>query len=175
MAEEQVIKKKSILEWVKEHPKTVFVLRTVLWSLLACVIPFIIISVKFDFYSNSPKLSGWAIIGIIIVMVFVMVFTKYIGQCLSPGKMITQCLNGFVKVIIPLTALLAVTLFLENCLTEFRTVLGVTIVCEASAIPLNPFPALIEKKKQERIENTVDKATDTLWDKYFAKKKDEGK
>lgn len=171
MAEEE--QKKSVMEWLKEHPKTVFATRALAWAIFAMVLPFTFIAYRYGIFrsNNTIAISGWGFIGIVIVVVFAITLFNYIRKGLEEG-MLKQCIMGIVIVIIPLTAILLLVKGIASDIELFEKALGVTIACELVAIPVNPFPEWLEKRRKERNLKEQESMFGALWDKFFAKKKE---
>lgn len=168
---EEVKEKKSFITWIKEHPKTVFITRLILWITFAAVLPFLFIALRYGIFTNQSqfKLTGWGFIAIIIILVFVGTLVKYLCKGLKPG-LAKQCVVGFVKIILPLSALFLLTKSIEDSIHLFNQALGCVILCELVSIPLNPFPAWIEKINKDNEEKKVESLSDIIWQKFFDKK-----
>jgi hypothetical protein len=67
-----------------------------------------------------------------------------------------QILNGVAKLIVPLVSVLLVVLAVRNSLDYFIQALGVTIISETIAIPVNPFPKWVHEKTQGEYESMLD-------------------
>lgn len=180
MADEEKIeleedkKKKSLVEWCKEHPKTVFAIRFVLWAACAAVLPFAFIAWRYDIFTTASKikLTGWGFIAVIILIVFVSTLIKYVYKGLKPG-LAKQCVFGFVSIVLPLVILYLLITSIEDSIRLFKQALGCTILCEAAGIPLNPFPAWLAKRAKEDKAKEAETMSDIFWDKFFSKKKDD--
>lgn len=149
--------KKSFIE---EHPRIVFWIRAILWTLFAGVLPFLFIAFRFDLFkkASAVSFSGWGIIGIIILAIFLIVLVRYIKKGFSSKNVfLEQCINGVCRVIIPLVALFVIIKVSVANLENFLEALGCTILCETVAIPLNPFPAWIKKNQTEDVLEAVKK------------------
>ena len=89
MAEEEKVeqveteqkKKKSFIDWYKEHPKTVFTIRFILWTACAAALPFAFIAWRYDIFTPASKikLTGWGFIAIIIP-----VWNEHTGGKITP-------------------------------------------------------------------------------------------
>ena len=145
--------------------KKVFIIRVILWSLFACVIPVVFIGWRYDIFSkaSSFSLSGWGLIAVILIVAFVYVVIKYIRAGFVEWSMLKQIINGVVKVIIPLGALMAVVIGIRNSLDVFIQALSIVLVCEVIAIPINPFPEWVWEKSKGRFESAVDFVADRLY------------
>ena len=173
---EEPKEKKTIWQWLQEHPKTVFATRVLAWTCFAMVLPFVFIAYRYGLFRDNGAISvsGWGIIAIIIVLVFAITVINYIRKGLKPG-MLKQCVMGVVKVIIPLVAVLLIVQGIRTDIDLFTKALGVTIACELVAIPLNPFPAWLEKRRKEQNLEEQEGMFEAMWNKFFAKKKENEK
>lgn len=165
--------KKSLTEWLQEHPKTVFGFRVFLWAVCAAVLPFAFIAWRYDIFTPQTKikLTGWGFIAIIILVIFISTLIKYIYKGLRPG-LAKQCIFGFVSIILPLVVLYLLVTSIESNIGLFKQALGCVILCEAIAIPLNPFPAWLAKRQEEDGKRKAETMSDVFWDKFFNHKKD---
>lgn len=168
--------KKSLFEWCKDHPKTVFIVRFILWATCAAILPFIFIAWRYDIFSPASKLklTGWGFIAIIIVAIFLISLIKYIYKGLKPG-LAKQCIFGFASIILPLVILYLLINSIEGNVDLFKQALGCVILCEAVGIPLNPFPAWLAKRQEENDKQKAETMSDIMWDKFFKRKKEEDK
>lgn len=174
--EEQEQEKKNIVEWCIEHPKTTFALRAIVWTIFAAVLPFSFIAWRYDIFKKGSELqlSGWGIIAVIIVAVFAIVLIRYLFLALKPG-FAKQCITGFASVVVPLIALMLIVDKISTNVVCFQQALGCTTLCEFLAIPINPFPDLIEKMRQEELDEKVEKSGKKFWKVFFDTKKDSEK
>lgn len=172
MEEEQ--KKKSIIDWCSEHPKTVFATRAVLWAALAGGLPFAFIAWRYDIFTSTPKISltGWGFIAIALAVAFISTLVRYIYKGLKPG-LVKQCIFGLVTIILPLVTVLIVITAIENNIHIFKQALVCVIYCEAAAIPLNPFPAWLAERETEEGKKKAESMSELFWDKFFERKKDD--
>lgn len=170
MAEE----KKTFAEWVDEHPKSIFITRAIAWAILAAGLPFAFIAWRYGIFRQQTTIAitGWGIIAIIIVGIFLITLASYVRKGLKPG-MFKQMASGFCKVILPLLVLLLIVEGIKNDIALFEKALEVTIVCELVAIPVNPFPAWLYKRKMEMKLDEQEGMFEGLWNKYFEKKREE--
>ena len=173
MDEKKLKPRKSILEWYREHPKTVFSIRFALWALFAAILPFVFIALRYGIFTNKSQieLSGWGGIAVLMGVVFLITWFKYLYQGLKPG-LFKQCVIGFVGVILPLLILFLLIESIKSNINFFQQALGCVIICEAVGIPLNPFPTWVEKRKAEIGQEKIESASDVIWNKFFEKKKD---
>lgn len=153
--------------------KKKFAARAIAWSLFACVCPVAFIGWRYDLFkkAGSLQLSGWGMIAVIIIAVFLIAVAKYVKAGFNEWSMTKQILEGVLKVVLPLGALLAVCVSIRNNIDYFIQALGCTLLCEVIAIPLNPFPEWVYNKTKGRFESAVDYVSDKL---YSRSEKKEG-
>ena len=169
---EEQKEKKTLAGWIEEHPKSVFITRAISWAVFAAGLPFAFIAWRYGIFKdqNSIAISGWGLLGIIILIVFFITLANYIRKGLEPG-MFKQCASGFCKVILPLLAVLLIVQGIKSDIELFEKALGVTIVCEIVAIPINPFPEWLAKRQKDLKLEEQEGMFEGLWNKYFDKKK----
>lgn len=167
------MKENKLVTWCNNHPKTIFITRFILWTTFAAVLPFVFIAWRYDIFTSESKikLTGWGLIAIIIVIVFLSTLIKYIYKGLQPG-IAKQCISGVIKTIIPLLLLYFLVLSVESNIHLFKQALGCVILCEAAAIPLNPFPEWLANRDVEMGKQKATTMSDIFWDRFF-KGKDE--
>ena len=165
----------TILNWLDSHPKTTFWSKFVLWALLSCVIPFILIAYRFDLFKTVSKLSvsGWGILAVILVAVFAFTVIRYIKLAFANQySLFGQVLSGVCKIILPLVATYLILDNIKENLQSFLNVLGIVILCEFVAIPLNPLPKwAYEMQKDLRAEERKE-TFDYLLDGFFNRSKE---
>ena len=138
--------------------KQLFWTRMALWLVFALVIPFTFICIKFNLFqtttSTSIKVGGWGMIAIIILFFTIRTILKYVikGTTYSMTK---QIIEGVFKVVLPLVAIFFLGYILlktfQEGMNQFLTVMGVLIVSETVAIPINPFPKWLSDHKKKEI------------------------
>ena len=118
--------------------------KTKLVAFLACSLsPAIYLIIRFNLFEkkNMVEMNLWLVLAVIV---FASVLSVIIYYCVSAIKTRyfwwKQLLVGFVKVILPLIVLLAVTTWLSNNISLFKEFIIVTICFESLAIIINPFP-----------------------------------
>lgn len=172
--EENVEKKKGFKSWYSEHPKTVFTIRAILWATFSAILPFLFIVWRYGIFKPSCKikLSGWGIIGVIILILFVIKLVSYLikGMKFSLAK---QCILGFLRIVLPLVLLLLFVIEVKNNIQLIYQALICVIACEIVGIPLNPFPAWLEQKRIEEGKEQANDLFDMFLDKFFKRKKDD--
>lgn len=138
--------------------KKLFLIRLIAFILLGCVAPILFIGFRFKLFGKVSEfsLSGWGLIGIIIAFLFVIYVSKMIRNAM-PYSMITQIIQGLLKVILPLFLLYLLINSLKNSLDAFSQSLLFTIICEFIAIPINPLPKWVGEHKTEQNENLIKK------------------
>lgn len=169
---EEEIKKKSLFDVIDEHPKTVFSIRLVLWVLFSAILPIMFIAWRYDIFKpqGKLKLTGFGIIAVIIAAVFLITLVKYIYLSLKPG-LVKQCIAGLCSIVIPLIIVYVLVSNIADTIDLFKQALGCVIVCETVGIPLNPFPAWIEKIKEKRGEDKAKGFIATFVEEFFTKRK----
>ena len=98
--------KQTLGEWLDEHPKSVFITRAVTWAILAAGLPFAFIAWRYGIFKEQSKIaiSGWGVLALVIIIIFVLTLANYIRKGLKPG-IFKQCASGFCKVVLPLGVL----------------------------------------------------------------------
>lgn len=165
--------KKSFAEWYSEHPKTVFSIRFVLWATFSAILPFIFIAYRYGIFTKNSKisLSGWGIIGVVILVVFLITLVKYLYEGMKPG-LAKQCVGGVCKIVLPLVIVLLLVVEIKNHIQLVEQALGCVILCELVGIPLNPFPEWLERRRVEQGKEKAETLSEIFWDTFFKKKKD---
>ena len=160
---------------MNKEQKRIFVIRVILWTLFACIIPVCFIGWRYNLFGKvgGLQLSGWGLIAVVIVFAFLYVVVKYIRAGFVEWSMLKQVVNGIVRVVLPLGTLLAICINLRNSLDVFIQALSLVLFCEIIAIPLNPFPQWIWVRTKGRFENTIDFVADRLYNKGSKDKGDE--
>lgn len=169
-------KKNKLMAWIEKHPKAFFWIRLGLWLTFAGLIPFTFIALRFKLFQKISKLQfgGWGVIAIIILALVAFTVIKYIKLAFSNRySLIAQILTGFCKIIIPLLAFWAILISTRDNTMVMIKVMGVVIVSEAIAIPLNPLPKwAYEMQKDVRVSERKE-ALDYMLDGFFKRKKEE--
>lgn len=167
--------KKNLMQFMEDHPKSVFWTRFVSWTMFACVLPFIFIVYRFNLFGKISKIQigGWGLIAIVIVAIFVFTVLRYIKLAFAGRySLIGQVLNGVCKVIVPLIVAMVVLKSIQDNVALMIQVLGCVVSCEAIAIPLNPLPKWAYEMQKD-VKDTEKKDTiDYLLTEFFKKKKE---
>lgn len=156
-------------ETKKMSPRTRFWVLFTLWTIFACVVPVCFIAWRYQLFQRvgDIQLSGWGMLAIVIIGFFAICVCKYVRTALSiKWSMVGQCVNGTAKVLLPLLALLLLLKSIESSVSLFIQVVGVVTVCEAIAIPLNPFPKYVYDVSKGATQDAID---------YFFKRQEESK
>lgn len=171
--EEEEKETNKLLEWCENHPKTVFMTRFVIWTAFAAGLPFAFIAWRYQIFTPTTqmRLTGWGFVAILILVAFVATLIRYVYKGLKPG-LGKQCIAGFVKVVLPLCIVYLLVNSIESTIHLFKQALGCVILCETAAIPFNPFPAWLEKRRKEDKISDAESVADVFWDKFFKMKKD---
>lgn len=145
-------------------PKQKFIVRLVAYVLFGLLCPCAFLIYRFNLFQSTDKIAigGWGI----MVFIIVFLFAKSTIQWLYKGMKFSiwkQVISGFVKVILPLLAVLIVVFCIKNSLDLFLQALGCIIVCECIAIPINPLPQWYYEKKGEEIEGVIDAVVDKIF------------
>lgn len=160
-------KEKTPEQIEKEKELKIFWVRAILWSMFACFIPVGFIGWRYDLFKKvgSLQLSGWGLIAIVIIFALLYVVVKYIRAGLVEWSMTKQIVNGVVKVLLPLGAVLAVAIAIRNSLDVFIQALSCVLMSEVVAIPINPFPEWVWEKSKGRFEGMVELVADKFYNK----------
>ena len=123
-----------------------FILRVLVWLVFVAVIPIVTIIDKYDMVKNGTlKYTGWGIIVLAIITVVVMVMLGYYLKTMK-WSMTKQVIAGVRNVIIPLGLLFIGAGLIASNIENIRYILIVSIISEAIAIPINPFPQWVYEK-----------------------------
>lgn len=160
-------KKQKTVEETDEQKKerAKFIARAAAWGMFSCILPVIFIGWRYDLFgkkSSSLSLTGWGMFAIVIIAVFVYVLVKYIRAGFPEWSMTRQIISGVVKILLPIGAILALCAGIRVNIDYFIQALGCVLICEAIAIPINPFPEWVWNKSQGRFESAVDYIADAI-------------
>lgn len=147
----------------KERKK--FIARAAAWAMFSCVLPVVFIGWRYDLFgkkASSLSLTGWGMFAIIIITVFVYVVVKYIRAGFPDWSMAKQIISGIIKVLLPIGAILALCAGIRVNMDYFIQALSCVLICEAIAIPINPFPEWVWNKSQGKFESAVDYIADAI-------------
>lgn len=159
-----------------KRKKIIFLTRFILFVITACILPFSFIAWRFGLFSQSHgeqvALTGWGVIAIIIVMVFIIYTLKMLKQG-QPYSMFTQICSGLIKVILPLVICLFLLKAIRDNIDSMIQALTWTIICEMFAIVINPLPKWVEENHIEREDLRADKLITKFSDWWKGKDKTE--
>ena len=140
------------------NDKKIFIARAIAWSIFSAVLPVAFIGWRYSLFKKVGKiqLSGWGLFAVVIVFIFLITLVKYIKSGFQEWTMVKQIINGVLKIIIPLVVLLLLCITIRNNIDYFIQALSCVLLCEAIAIPINPFPEWVYIKSQGRMESMLD-------------------
>ena len=147
--------------------KKIFLFRMMLFTLFACILPFAFIGWRYQLFTKIDKvsLSGWGLLAILIVFLFIFYVVKSIKKGLFNKRewsMGFQIINGFLKVVLPLLMVYFVITAIESSINLFKQALICTIICESIAIPINPLPKWEMESLKEGDNSLVDKMKEVM-------------
>lgn len=154
----------------KLTPKQVFIIRFIVWTIFACLVPCGFIMWRFDLFKTVSKVNigGWGLIAIIIFFSFLISIGKYLKDGM-PYSMTKQCLSGLIKVVFPLMAVMFCVYSIRNSIDIFLQAMTVVVISETIAIPINPMPKWVHDSKINE-QNTI---LNSFFDKREKNKKTE--
>lgn len=141
--------------------KKQFWVRFSLWALFAAIVPVAFIIYKYGLFvpadtqaKSEYQLSGWGILAIAIVAIFLLILLKDAMKGLPNGSMIKQCVKG-VGALIPLFLLILMINSVKDSIESFEQVMIVLFVSELVAVPINPFPKWAAQNNIDMTENII--------------------
>lgn len=160
-------KEKTEEQIKKSKERALFWTKFSVWALFACIIPVGFIGWRYELFKKvgELQLSGWGLVALLIIAVFLFVIIKYVKAGFVEWSMTKQIINGVCKVVFPLGTLLALCISLRNSLDIFIQALSCVLMSEVVAIPLNPFPKWVWDKSKGRFENAVDFVAEKFYNK----------
>lgn len=137
--------------------------RLVTYFIFSIAIPVGFLIWKFKLFSKISTISigGWGIVAIIIIAASFISMLKYIKEGL-PFSFVTQCINGVIKIIIPLVVTLLIINTLKDSIDELINFLVVFIFCQCVAIPVNPFPQWTHDNNIQQEKNKFRKFAESI-------------
>lgn len=138
-------------------PRKLFWIRFVGWVLFAVILPVVFLMWRFNLFAKVShiQIGGWGLIAIGIVAIFVGALYKYMKRGL-PYSLTTQVISGVVKIILPLGAAAFMFWVIRDTIDYVLQLLGVLIICEAIAIPINPMPKWVRDNRANEAEGLID-------------------
>ena len=128
--------------------KKQFWIRLPLFILFACIIPFVFIAWRYKIFHkvSNVSLSGWGLIGILIVVIFVIYLVKSVEK-IKKWSLTKQIFVGVFKIIVPLLCLYFGLRCIKESVDLFMQALIVVIFSEMIAIVINPIPQAQENSE----------------------------
>lgn len=143
---EQVKEKKNKVEKELDKPNWVFYVRAIIFGIL-CISPAVFVFVRYKCYeiTNKMSFSGYAILGLVLLVIGVWFFFRYI---IFGGKWAywKQVVKGIIKVGIPFGAMIGLVILSRNFLNDLLYLLIFSGICFLGAYLINPFPEWTYKK-----------------------------
>lgn len=137
----------------KKHGKRFwFWTRASVWSIFSIVIPAAIIVTQYDIFTQRDsltKVTGWGLVFLISVAGGVFYIIKSLGEA-ENNPWINGMARGVKNIILPLLLIYYLTGIIAFNLVKFNTILIVTLIAEAIALPINPFPEYIHQRREEK-------------------------
>lgn len=159
--EQEIMKKKAA--------KREFWTKLSLYALFGGIIPFMFLIWRFELFGKTSKVQvgGWGLFAILFIGVFFVKTIKAVSKGI-PYSIISQILDGVVRVIIPLLIAAFACWYLKDTMKQLFQFLWLTIFCESIAIVINPIPKWLHEQGIEEKEATLTrilKSLDILKDK----------
>jgi hypothetical protein len=134
-----------------------------LYVLFAAIIPLMFLVWRFNLFGRTSKIQigGWGLFALIFLGVFVTKTIKIVRMGL-PYSLVTQILEGIVKVLIPLGIAALCAFYLQNAMKQLFQFLCLTFVCEAVAIVVNPLPKWLHEHQLDEQKNTLKEVLQSL-------------
>lgn len=128
--------------------KKQFWVRLLLFITFGCIIPFVFIAWRYKIFNkvSNISLSGWGLIGILIVILFVFYLVKAVSN-IKKWSLTKQIFLGVFKVIVPLLCLYFGLRCIRESVDLFMQALVVVIFSEMIAIIVNPIPQAQENSE----------------------------
>ena len=148
--------------------KKEFWIRFAIWISFFLVAPFVYISVEFGIFSEqtSRSLSGWGIIAVFFLMICGIILLNMVRKSMRKGTMWRQCFDGAFA-LLPILCIIFALETIKNNVSDFQKFLIFLVVCEAIAVPINPFPKWDMQHGMDEKENWLI----GLYKKTFGKEK----
>lgn len=145
--------------------KKQFIIRFVIYILIGLGLPIGFMAWRFDLFKEKPSttsVTGWGLVLILIVVVFILKLINGLRKGLKPGSMTKQIVDGIYEVSIPLCLITFIVHLMSGVTEELTQVLIVLTVCETICIPINPIPRWRFENNIEVTENVVKKVIDYI-------------
>lgn len=134
--------------------KKLLIVRTILFVLFGCLIPFGFIAFRYGIFKAPSNLtfSGIGVFAIIIVIAFALYIANAIKRAM-PFSIVSQIITGLLYVIVPLVCFYCLLNAIRSTIDIFLNCLIVTIISESIAIIVNPIPQLLANSQIEKQES----------------------
>ena len=134
-----------------------------LYVLFGAIIPFMFLVWRFNLFGKASKIQigGWGLFAIIFIGIFFSKTIKVVRMGL-PYSLVTQILEGVVKVLIPLGIAFFISYYLRNAMTQLCQFLGLLFICECVAIVVNPLPKWLHEHQLDEQKNTFKEVLQSL-------------
>ena len=143
--------------------KREFWIKFALYVLFGAIIPFMFLVWRFNLFGKASKIQigGWGLFGIMFLGIFFAKTIKVVRMGL-PYSLITQILEGVIKVLIPLGVAALAAFYLRNVMQQLFQFLCITFICETIAIVVNPLPKWLYEHQLDERKNTIKDVLQTL-------------
>lgn len=145
--------------------KKQFIIRFVIYILIGLGLPIGFMAWRFELFVEKPSttsVSGWGLVLILIVVVFILKLINGLRKGLKPGSMVKQIVDGLYNVSIPLCLVTFIIHLMSGVTEELTQVLVVLTFCETICIPINPIPRWRFENNIEVTESVVKKVIDYI-------------
>lgn len=134
-----------------------------LYVLFGAIIPFMFLVWRFNLFGKASKIQigGWGLFGIMFLGIFFAKTIKIVRMGM-PYSLITQILEGVVKVLIPIGIAMLCAFYLQNAMKQLFQFLCLTFFCECVAIVVNPLPKWLHEHQLDEQKNTFKELLQSL-------------
>lgn len=125
-----------------KHPKVIFAVRLALYIVIGLFAPVAFLAWKFELFkpnTSNLKISGWGLVVIIFISVFLLYLFNQLRKGMKPG-IAKQCVDGIYKITLPLLLVTFIIHWTGNYIEQLVQFFIVVTICETIAIPINPLP-----------------------------------
>jgi hypothetical protein len=136
----------------KKKQRLWFWIRFILWSSFSVIIPAVVIITQYEIFTernSTTKITGWGLVFLIAIAGGVFYIIKSLGEA-ENNPWINGMARGVKNIILPLLLIYYLTGIITYNLVKFNTILIVTLIAEAIALPINPFPEYIHKRREDK-------------------------
>lgn len=132
---------------------------------LSLVIPLTYLCIRFNLFTTRQSISIWGLIVVVFIIGIIALFINYyLSGMKTRHSLLKQILSGFVKLILPLGILLAISIwmylksdYIVANMKMFIEAIVVIMVCEIPAIIINPLPKWCFDNNVEGLAQITDK------------------